>query len=71
MKNRIKRIGLFIGLTLLTGIILSVISARINVAYPQENEFFNYQMFLLTIAGMAIAIIISLLFRKSKRRGKL
>jgi len=66
-----KRIGWYIGATIITGIILSVISARINVAYPQENEFFNYQMFLMVIAGMVIAIIFSLLLRKFKRGDEL
>lgn len=66
-----KQIGYFVGGTLITGIVLSIISARINAAYPQENEFFNYQMFLMIIAGMVIAIIFSLLFRKLKGRGEL
>ena len=71
MKNDTKKIGYYIGLTIITGIILSIISARVKATFPQVNEFFDYQAFIIIIAGMILIILIKVIFPKIKKRSKL
>lgn len=72
-KNKTKKenIRVYILYTLITAVILSVIAPSIEQFIPQDNRFFDFQIFTIIIIGMIIIIFFSVIFPRLKKRGKL
>jgi len=66
-----KSIRAYIFYTLIIAVILSVIAPSIEQFIPQDNRFFDFQMFTMIIIGMIIAIFFSTIVPRLKKRGKL
>lgn len=68
MDERKKRINHSIGYTIVILAILSIISARINLIIPQDNEYFDIQMFLMGIIAIILTILIVRKYPKFKKK---
>jgi len=68
MNDRKKRINHSMGYTIVILVILCIISARINLIIPQDNEYFDVQMFLMGIIAIILTILIVRKYPKFKKK---
>lgn len=68
MDERKKRISHSMGYAIVILGIMCIISARINSIIPQDNEYFDVQMFLMGIIAMILTILIVRKYPKFKKK---